>query len=92
MYIVPPTKNIPRPPCLVETLKHGRGKQIIDLDLFDIPITCCLGINDKFIPYAVLDPRLVPLFMVKHFVIVLFWPYFLEILSSYNACLQFKQS
>lgn len=63
------TKNIPSTPSFVQTLEHGRCIEATNLNLFNYPIPGRLGVNDEFISDPMLDLRLVPLFMVEHFVI-----------------------
>ena len=50
-------------------MEHGRRIEAANLNLFNNPIPSHLGVNDEFIPNPLLDLRLVPLFMVEHFVI-----------------------
>ena len=69
MQVVPPTKDISCSPSFVKSLKHGRGGKFANLYLFDNPFPCTLGINDKFVPNAVLNLGLMSLFMIEHFVI-----------------------
>jgi hypothetical protein len=69
MQIASHTKNIPSAPGFVEALKHSHRREGVNLDLFDHPFPCRFGIDDEFIPNPLLNLRLVPLFMIKHFVV-----------------------
>ena len=71
MQIVPPTKNIPSAPGFVKTLEHGYRREAANLNLLNDPIPRLFGVNDELIPIPMLDLRLVPLFMIEHFVIML---------------------
>ena len=66
---MPPTKNISSVPSFVEALKHGHRRKTTNLDLFEDTCPRRLGVNDKFIPYLLLNLRFVPMFLVKNFVI-----------------------
>jgi hypothetical protein len=67
---VSPTKNIPSAPSFVKALEHGHRGETANLDLFNHPVPSCIGVHDEFIPNPMLDFRLVPFFMIEHFVIV----------------------
>jgi hypothetical protein len=71
VYIVPPTNDIPSTPTLVKLLQHGHSREIANFDLFNHPVSCCLGIDNEFIPNALLDLRYMSLSAVEHFVITL---------------------
>ena len=64
-----PTEDIPSAPSFVKTLEHGRRRETANLNLLNHSIPCGFGINNEIIPNPVLDLRLVPLFMIKHFVV-----------------------
>jgi hypothetical protein len=69
IQIVSPTKDIPSTPRLVEILEQSRSKEAANLNFLIYMFSCRLGVNDEFIPNIVFDLRLVPLFMVEHFVV-----------------------
>jgi hypothetical protein len=48
----------------------GRSGEATNLNLFDHPFPCHLGVDNEFILDTVLDLGLMPLFMVEHFVLV----------------------
>jgi hypothetical protein len=52
-------------------LEHGRDREAANINLFDNPIPRRFGVDDEFIPHAVLDLGLMPLFMIEHFVVAL---------------------
>jgi hypothetical protein len=66
---VSPPENIPSAPSFVKTLEHGCRQEAANLNLFNHSIPCGFGVNDESIPNPVLDLRLVPLFMIEHFVV-----------------------
>ena len=71
MQIVPSTKHIPTSPGFVEALKHGRRREAANLNVFKDLFPRRFDVNDEFVTNPLLDLRLIPLFMVKHFVITL---------------------
>jgi hypothetical protein len=71
IQIVPPTKNIHSAPGFVKTLEHGCCRGAANLNLLNHPIPRLFGVDDELIPNTILDVRLVPLFMIEHFVIML---------------------
>ena len=56
---------------MVKTLEHGYNGEATDLNMFDDLFPHRLGVNDEFISNTVLDLRLMPVFMVEHFVVAL---------------------
>jgi hypothetical protein len=67
--IVSSTKNIPSAPSVVKALEQGHRRKGTNLDVLEDTLPRRLGIKDEFVPNAVFNPRFMPLFMVKHFVI-----------------------
>jgi hypothetical protein len=63
-----PTKDVPSTPCFVQALEQSHSREATNLDLLNHPFPCHLSIHDKFIPMAVFDSTLVPLFVVEDFV------------------------
>jgi hypothetical protein len=51
-------------------LEHGYGRVSTNLDLFEHAIPRCFGVDNEFIPDAVLDLRFMPLLVVENLVIV----------------------
>ena len=66
---MPLIENIPSAPGFVKTFKDGRRRKLIDLNLFNHPFPRRFGVSNKLIPNLLLDLRLMPLFMIEHFVI-----------------------
>ena len=67
MQIMPSTKHIPSSPGFVEALKRGCHQEAACLNLFEDSFPHNFGVNDRFVPNPLLDLRLMPLCMVKHF-------------------------
>lgn len=52
-------------------MEHGYSREITNLNLFEHPFPSRLGMDDEFIPNAMFDLRIMPMFVTKHFVIPL---------------------
>ena len=62
--------NVPITPCLLEIFEKGLGQVGANLNKFNYPCLCCLGTHNEVIPNEVLHFGLMPLFMVKHLIIL----------------------
>jgi hypothetical protein len=59
----------PPPEGLIEILEHGHNGEAANMHLFDHSFSSCLGIDDEFVPDAVLDLQFTSISVIEHFII-----------------------